>query len=140
VQLLIDWGPEMEPFRRDQAELTERVKEVAGRECVEVLYFSESPLDGCGPGSAWTWKKYGPPPPGTRVLILSDLGLARRRAAGARGRVRADFGTLARRLAARECAAVALVPVSPGRWPPHPPLRLVAWDRSTTVPTLSEGR
>jgi hypothetical protein len=137
VQVLIDWGKDMDPFRRDQAEITDRIAQVAGRERIEVRYFSESPLDGCGPGPEWTWKPYTPPSPGTTVLVLSDLGMSRRTAGRVPGRLPADFAELSRLLTARRCVTVAMVPLSPRRWPPRSQLRLVAWDRTTAVPALA---
>jgi hypothetical protein len=134
VQVLVDWGEGMEPFRRDQVELARRVAWVTGPEQTQILYFNGSPFRGAGPGAVWTWEPYRSPPAGTRVLILSDLGIS------GRGRSRtADWSGLARLLAAQDCTAVALVPYPPGRWPAphHRPFPLVPWDRKVTAAALA---
>jgi len=135
VQVLIDRGEGMEPFRRDQAELVGSIVRVFGRERVQLRYFSGSPFR-AGAGPVWTWGRYRPPPPRTRVLILSDLGISARAEAAP-----ADWPALARLLSARRCDAVCLVPYTSAHWPPtrQRPFRLVTWDRSITAPGLATG-
>jgi hypothetical protein len=134
VQVLIDRGEGMQLFRRDQLEMARRILKVTGKEHTQIRYFSDSPLFGTGPGAVWTWGPYRSPPAGTRVLILSDLGISGR----ARTR-QSDWVSLARLLAARGCTAVALVPYEPARWPAahSPPFHLVTWDRAVTASTLA---
>jgi hypothetical protein len=136
VQVLIDRGEAMQPFRRDQQELAAQIIRVAGRDRTQLQYFIDSPFhgDGVGSGPVWNWQPYSGPPVGTRVLILSDLGMA--------GRARsdpADWARLARVLSSRGCGAVALVPFGESRWPPpnDRPLQMVTWDRASMVSTLA---
>jgi hypothetical protein len=136
VQVLIDRGEAMQPFRRDQQELAGQIARVAGTERTQLQYFIDSPFNihGAGSGPAWNWQPYSGPPAGTRVLILSDLGMA--------GRARsnpADWVRLARVLASRGCSAVALVPFEENSWPPpiDRPLQMVTWDRASVVSTLA---
>ncbi|WP_084960870.1 hypothetical protein [Thermoactinospora rubra] len=134
VQLLIDKGPGMQPFARDQAELARRVQAVVGRESTQVRFFAYAPLRGAGPGPVWTWKPYVPPDPGTRVIVVSDLGLGGP-PYDPRVSRREEWEALAKLLAEHRCGAVGLTPYGPGRWPRW--LRqlfpLVQWDRTVTA-------
>ncbi|MFE7093127.1 hypothetical protein [Streptomyces erythrochromogenes] len=74
VQILVDQGLGMQPFRRDQMHMVQRAREVLGPHLTEVLFFADDPLHGViepdgdlGP--------YRPPATGGMVLVLSDLGL-----------------------------------------------------------------
>ncbi|MFE5673956.1 hypothetical protein ACFQ7B_11535 [Streptomyces erythrochromogenes] len=74
VQVLVDQGLGMQPFRRDQMHMVQRAREVLGPHLTEILFFADDPLHGVvepdgdvGP--------YRPPAAGGIVLVLSDLGL-----------------------------------------------------------------
>ncbi|MFE7649903.1 hypothetical protein [Streptomyces phaeoluteigriseus] len=131
VQVLVDRGAGMQPFRRDQDELLRRIRAVVGPALVEVGYFSDAPQRGTGPGPRWTRTDYRPPQTGRRVLVLSDLGLG--------GPPDHDRGTheewtdFARLIRRAGCGAVALSPYPAHRWAAWMPrvLPLVAWDRTT---------
>lgn len=134
VQVLVDRGRAMQPFRRDQDHLVGRIRSVVGAGLVDVGYFSEVPQRGTGPGARWTRTAYAPPAPGTRVLLLSDLGLGgppddHDRATPEDWREFVDLVTRA------GCSAVAFVPYPPGRWPSWMTglLPLFSWDRTTTT-------
>ncbi|MFC8009008.1 hypothetical protein [Streptomyces cinereoruber] len=131
VQVLVDRGAGMQPFRRDQDELLRRVRAVVGEELVEAGYFSDAPQRGTGPGPRWTRTAYRPPRAGRPVLVLSDLGLGgppghRRR--GTREEW-TDFACAVRRAG---CEAVVLSPYPARRWAAWMPrtLPLVGWDRT----------
>lgn len=133
AQVLVDRGIGMQPFHRDQDDLAALVRNTVGQDATEVLYFEDSPLDGTGLEARWTWCAYQPPPPGTRVLILTDLGLggpphARR---GGRAAWERFFAVLAR----AQCTAVVFVPYPRRRWPDWAVglVAMVPWDRRTTV-------
>ncbi|WP_327065451.1 hypothetical protein [Kitasatospora sp. NBC_01302] len=141
VQVLVDLGLGMEPFHRDQQELIGQVRNTVGRERTEIRYFEHSPLRGAGAGARLSWEEYSPPPRGTRVLVLSDLGLG----GPALDRHRSTPGewqALAARLARAGCTAVGFIPYPPGRWPrwASEVMELVHWDRRTTVGRVGRRR
>jgi hypothetical protein len=134
VQVLADLGVNMEPFSRDVHETVQNVQATVGHEHTQVAYFDHCPVRGAGPGPRWTWGEYVPPAPGTRILILSDLGMGGPRL-NARRSTRAEWERLIRILAYAECTAVAFVPFPEQRWPSWAAklLPLVPWDRQTTA-------
>ncbi|MEY9992926.1 hypothetical protein ABIE67_004958 [Streptomyces sp. V4I8] len=134
VQVLVDRGTGMQPFRRDQDQLVGLIRTVVGADLVEVGYFSHAPQRGTGPGARWTRTEYTPPECGRRILLLSDLGLGGppddpHRAAPAEW---AEFAGLVTRAG---CSVVALSPYPPARWPGWMTrlLPLVSWDSTTTA-------
>lgn len=134
VQVLVDLGPGMEPFGRDQRELLTRIRNTVGHENTAVHYFEGCPLRGAGPGDRSTWSAYRAPARGTRVVLLSDLGLGGP-ALGLRRGTPEEWREWAALLDAAQCQAVAFVPYPRRRWPSWARglLHLVQWDRSTTV-------
>lgn len=134
VQVLVDMGPGMQPFRRDQDEITRQIVRTVGWERVEVGYFAYSPLRGAGPGPGWTWRPYRPPSRRTPILLLSDLGIG-----GPRGDFRRstylEWRRFRRIAAENESGVVAFVVYPQDRWPAwlaavtHP----VVWDRRATA-------
>jgi hypothetical protein len=141
IQLLLDRGNGMMPFARDQESLFQDILDLVGKDRVQQLRFADSPLRGNGPRSRFTWRRrYDPPQPGTPVVLLTDLGIARRRAptVGADEAEWLEFTTLVR---AADCSLLAFVPYAEHRWPPR--LRQVMdifqWDRSTTVSKVCEA-
>ncbi|MFE2755302.1 hypothetical protein ACFXGA_25195 [Actinosynnema sp. NPDC059335] len=129
VQVLVDRGADMEPFRRDQDVLVEDVRKVMGASVTDVRYFAGTPSDGCGADDEEAWEPYRPPAAGGRVLVLSGFGL------GARRDRRAAWEACVRDMRWRGCAPVGLVPAPPDRRPAWLTalLPLVTWDRRTTA-------
>lgn len=134
VQMLVDLGTGMEPFSRDAQQVVQQVRATAGHEHTEVVYFDHSPMRSAGPGPRWTWGDYPPPAPGTRVFILSDLGMGGPRLDPRRS-TRAEWEHLVRLLKHSQCTAVAFVPFPKSRWPAWATklLPLAPWDRQTTA-------
>ena len=134
VQVLVDHGPAMEPFARDQAELCKRVRALVGRDKTEELHFARSPLHGAGAGPSWTWEAYDPPPRGGAVLLLSDCGTIGLPGDHARSTPEEwrRFAESVRRGGARP---LALVPVPQRRVPGwlSAVMPVLCWDRGTTV-------
>lgn len=138
VQLLVDRGAGTWPFYRDQESLRRQIQMVVGRDRVETLFFADLPLGGIGPGSRRTWRRrYTPPAAGTPVVLLTDLGIAGRRAFGV-GAAAADWSVFADRVRDAGCPLLALVPYGPARWPAglQQCMTILSWDRSTTVSTI----
>ncbi|MFD3969926.1 hypothetical protein [Streptomyces cyaneofuscatus] len=134
TQVLVDLGPGMEMFARDQEELVNRITVIVGRHATDVLYFAGSPLNHAGPGAGWTWRPYRPPAAGTRVLILSGFG-CNLPGAGPVTTVWQEWQELTALLRRSGCRPAALIPLPPDRFPaPLTSLMpVVSWDRSTTT-------
>ena len=125
VHLLVDDRPGMEPFRRDVRGLIGTMRLLAGRNAVTVRRHDAAPLD----------PPYVPPPPGTPVLALSDLG----RAPVEAWSLEEDWIELAAVLRAQDSELIALNPYGdePVRGAAMP---VVRWDRSTTVGAVLASR
>lgn len=134
TQVLVDLGPGMELFARDQAELVDRITAIVGRHATEVLYFAESPLHRAGPGAGWTWRPYRPPAAGTRVLVLSNFG-CHRPGAGLPSALWHEWQELTALLRRSGCLPAAMVPLPPDRYPDRltPLMPVLSWDRCTTT-------
>lgn len=137
VQVLVDLGAGMLPFARDQHDLVARVRSLFGPERTDVQRFADAPLRGTGPGARWTWKPYQPPPPDTRILLLSNFGIGGHPLdylAGDRTEWQEFLDVVAR----HKATPVGFVPYPPQRWPLwlRSQLTLVCWDRGTTVSTI----
>ncbi len=135
IQLLIDRGQGTWPFYADQERIRDEILGIVGRDRVETLYFADSPLRGYGPGSRRRWRRpYVPPAAGTPVVVLSDLGIARRRQPSL-GAGEAEWLRFAERVHGAECPLLALVPYGESRWPVslRKAFYLLTWDRSTHV-------
>jgi 1,4-alpha-glucan branching enzyme len=143
MQLLVDRSTSLAPFRRDVAHLSDQLRSVVGRDRSEVEDFDGFPA-GLGEAVVPPDRPYRMPPPGTPVIVISDLGMSpappRRR-----GGTAAQWTSFADKLRRRGCPLVAFAPYPLSRWP-SPLLRsvkAVPWDRSTTVSSggrVSEGR
>ena len=127
IQLLVDTGKGMEPFARDQQELTDELRRVVGKSRVAEFRFRDCPLRGAGDGPVWTWKSYHPPSPGTPVVVLTDLGIGGPRFLPERSRPR-EWRALAERLARRNSPLVAFVPYPASRWPGSKQLRSISFE------------
>jgi hypothetical protein len=118
VQLLVDHGPSMGPFRPDLRLLAAALRRVVGQNAVEVQAFRGS------------LASYEPASGGRPILVATDLGIA-----PTGGAVRpAEWLALARRAKVVGSPLIVLVPYPPSRWPTwarH--LTLVHWDRPTSA-------
>jgi hypothetical protein len=134
LQLLVDRSHSMTPFIRDQISLQRDLVRVVGKDRVETLRFAGCPLRGAGAGPEIVWTKYQPPPPGTPILLLSDLGIGRP-LLGADRASAAEWLSFAQLVRKALCPLVAFVPYAPPRWPRHlaPLVTMIHWDRKTTV-------
>lgn len=137
VQLLVDRSEAMMPFAEDQEQLLRAIQLVAGIDKTTVLGFAGSPQRGTGEGPITDWIAYQPPPPGTLVVLISDLGIGRGRSSGERADVD-EWCTFALDIKRAGCRLVAFVPYAKQRWPSElqPLLTMIPWDRSTTATTV----
>lgn len=138
VQVLVDRGAGMQPFRRDQDHLVRQLRSIVGAELVDVGYFSDLPQRGTGPGARWTRTTYAPPASGKRVLLLSDLGLGRPPHTPEQSEP-AEWEEFVELVIRAGCQPIALSPYPPARWPIWMTelLPMVSWDRSTTTGWVS---
>jgi hypothetical protein len=130
VEILVDLGTGMMPFRFDQAELVRRAVQVIGREAVRIKYFADSPAYGVGPAGHDGWRPHRASD--ATVLLLSDLGLGGSRRWGS-GK---DWLRLAEQVGRAGGEVVAFIPYPRHRWPGWlltSPIRALVWDRGTTV-------
>ena len=134
VQLLVDIALPMRPFQGDQRQLAVRLTTTAGAERTSVRYFADVPVRGAGQGPRPTWRDYEPPDRGTCVLVVSDFGLGAPPWYAYRGDP-AEWRSFVATLRQQGCAAVALLPVTPDRWPAWLAtlMPLVCWDRTATA-------
>ena len=137
VQLLVDQGPGLEPFRGDAREVTSALRRVVGRSGVSEQRFESSLTYGVSDVWLGPRRPYTPPEPGTPVFVVSDLGM---RPASPSHHV--EWLDLARRLSDRGSPCVALVPYGPRRWPAELARRivLIQWDRVTSVSAVRTAR
>jgi hypothetical protein len=137
VQLLLDKSQAMMPFVRDEAWMLKEIRNVIGADKVEVLRFVGSPVRGAGAGPK-PWGEYRPPPPGTPVVVLSDLGICQPTLA-ADWAGEEEWLKFAERARRASCPLIALVPYKASRWPRTLArlMTIVQWDRSTTVATVA---
>jgi hypothetical protein len=130
VLLLLDTGPSMDPFRRDQRLLADALRLVVGDDAVQVLAV-RGRLHTGRPVSGGNRDPVRLPGPGPRpTLLASDLGTARQGGGPQLTRPSDWLGMAAR---AREAGSplVVLNPYPPARWPEWamPALTVVHWDR-----------
>jgi hypothetical protein len=132
VQLLLDRGAGMTLFFGDQRALLTALRRLAGPERLQLLHFSESPARGAGPGSRYRWTRYQPPPPRTKVIVVSDFGISPVRGLQ-RPSTPPEWIEFAEFLRAAGCDLIGLVPYPPHRWPSDiaAAMTLVQWDRPT---------
>lgn len=143
VQVLVDLGDATQPYRRDQYDLVRRITGLVGAELTQVRYFADVPTRGAGPGSRRTWRPYRTPSPGTRVLIVSDLGVGGPLLHPRRASI-AEWYQVLDEIDRAGCTALALVPYPVDRVPTELTrlLSSLTWDRTTTVSTVAalDGR
>jgi hypothetical protein len=140
-QVLCDVSIGMMPFASDSQEILNAIQSVVGRERTEILYFEDCPVYGVETYEESDFVAYQPPPAGTPVLIISDLGIAeipfsfRRSSPG-------EWLKLVLLLRTAGCPPVALTPYPSTRWP-QPlinSLPVIQWDRHTTAATVRRAR
>ncbi len=123
VQILVDRGRALEPFRRDCHDLIDTVRSVVGRSAVSERHYVDTP------------EGYQPPDRGTPVLALTDFGRS--------GHGDADAVAWNRIAAALSHRGSTLVMLTPHRArPPElaPTVAMVQWDSRTSVRTVLEAR
>jgi hypothetical protein len=137
VQLLVDWGEAMVPFKADVKSIETNIRLVAGDSSLDVLRFAACPGRGVGPGPKRTWRNYFDtytPPAGTLVICVSDLGIGRPPDPLMQAGLD-EWLDFARQIQRADCPLVALVPYGPSRWPPELArmINIVHWTQMTNA-------
>lgn len=137
LHLLVDKSQALMPFARDQAWLQEEIRNMAGADRVSVFRFAGCPTRGAGDGRK-PWPAYEPPPPGTPVVLLTDLGICQPMLTSDWAD-EAEWAAFAERVRRAGCPQLALVPYGPARWPKSLArvMTLIQWDRGTTAATVT---
>ncbi len=141
VQLLVDTGEAMEPFRGDVRKLIYDIYGTVGRDRIELLQFQGCPLWGVTTHPLSEYQTYYPPAAGKPVLILSDLGIGGHQVSTTRADI-ATWCEFASLLSRATTSATVILPHSEDRWPSEIPsnIQLVTWDRTTTVTKMGYQR
>lgn len=132
AQVLLDRHASLMVFFSDQSALRLELEGFGGRERTAVLRCDGFPPTEVAPLVGTDWRPYTPPPAGTPVLVVGDLGMAR-------GRFPLDPATEAAwdaflaPLTAAGSRVSALVPCPPGHYPAfvRERVHLLLWDRKT---------
>jgi hypothetical protein len=137
VQVLADVGEGMLPYASDRGELITAIQASVGKEQTRVLMFAGTPRRKAGPGPRHTWGPWSPPPRGTPVLLLTDLGLGGPLISHDRAPL-GEWLRLCEEALRAGCPLLAFVPHEPRRWPPELArvMTLLPWDRGTTVSAI----
>jgi hypothetical protein len=113
------------------------MERLLGSELLEVQSFVGLPTRGMGAQLMDEEQTYAAPLPGTPVILLSDLGIARPLGQSDRAGVE-EWATFASQVRKASCPLVALLPYPSARWPRE--LRglitMVHWDPRTTAGRL----
>ena len=137
VQLLVDRGDGLLPFRADIKRVESKISRLVGPDALEVLNFACCPSRGVGRGPRRNWADYFAhhrAPIGSRVICVTDLGIGH--PAGAEIPAGPEeWLEFDARLRAAGCRLLVLVPYHRDRWPPELARRmsLLHWDRNTTA-------
>jgi hypothetical protein len=135
IQLLLDAGESMLPFRADQRWLRELAGGVVGRDRVAVLHFRGTPLRGVRRVGRRGWIPYSPPAAGAPVVLVSDLGLRRLPFSGDAAAGGAEWTDWLDSVARTGCPVVCLTPYEARAhpWAIRRRVSLVPLDRRTSI-------
>jgi hypothetical protein len=139
VQVLIDKSKALEPFYKDQANLKSAVRKVAGSDRTQTMEFVGCPSWGVRSAKSDDWSDYCPPPSGTTVLVITDLGILQNPYITDQAEVR-DWLRFAAIIQEAGCSLVAFVPYPSSRWPKllQNTMKIVQWDRTTSTSTIQQ--
>lgn len=141
VQVLIDINKTMSPYVEDQRGLLDDIKRVVSAELVREAIFEAVPEQIAFEAEDWQWRAYQPPPRGTLVLALTDLGVGPAMPGVARSTPEAWLA-FAERLRVNGCPFVVLTPY-PEKGVLLAMRRRIAtlrWDRATTTGHVQRTR
>ncbi|HUR16968.1 MAG TPA: hypothetical protein VMZ33_06760, partial [Candidatus Limnocylindrales bacterium] len=138
VHVLVDRSESMMPFTRDVDDILRSLRATIGKDQFATAAFVDTPLAG---DVLWLRTRirapWQAPSAGTRILLISDLGLAQHQGE-IRGALPAEWLVFAARCRAAGCHTVAILPRHPDSCPPalRKVFDVVPWDARTNVATV----
>ncbi|MGZ6613101.1 MAG: hypothetical protein ACXVFQ_01550 [Solirubrobacteraceae bacterium] len=137
AQVLVDLAPALMPYRDDVEDALGGISGLLTADRLDVVPFIGCPTRGVASGVRDAWSVWRPPPRGTPVLVLSDLGIG----GAALDPDRASTGewrAFAAIAARAGTPVVALVPFGKQRWPLELTrgMTVVEWDVYTGVASI----
>ena len=134
VQVLVDAGIGLDPYREDQHQLVQALDDLLADDRFDVLSFVGCPTRGVQSADSDDVRAWSPPPLGTPILVVSDLGLGGPPLHGDAGTV-GEWRRFALRAREAGAAVVALLPYESRRWPEALTrvMTMVHWSERTTV-------
>jgi hypothetical protein len=134
VQLLVDGGLGMAPFRSDVESLQRAIATLLPPDRMRTYRFIGSPLRKCVAAGADVLKPWRPPARATPVLLIGDLGIGAPAASEDRASA-AEWLEFAQAVSDADCTLVAIVPYGPYRWPRAlaRAIRIIHWDHRTSA-------
>jgi len=141
LELLIDQGAGLDPFRLDAERLVESLDDILSDDRLHVASFAGCPSRGVGTGPRDEWVPWRAARPGTPLVVVTDLGIS----GPAVNADRADVGEWLRfAQLVRESGSelIALVPFEAGRWPPAlaRAMTMIHWSERTNVGAVRRAR
>jgi hypothetical protein len=115
IHVLVDRSEALAPYSTDLAQLLDALQATVGREKTAIWSFSGTPLRRVW-GDRAEPRLYLVPPPGTPVVLLTDLGIGRPLLATDRASTD-EWALFAWLVRSKGCPLVAFVPYGPARWP-----------------------
>ncbi len=130
AQVLVDRQPRLRQFREDFNGLCHKLLSLRGRSGLSLQVFEQGPEGECRPfgdDEQVAYTRYRLPAPGTRVLVLSDLGILEQEGAA--------WQRLGARLQRAGLRPLALLPVPVRLWPGELNTSFcpVVWDRGARL-------
>ena len=137
AQVLVDQSTAMDPFLDDKGQILTAISQVVGVPRLRVFHFIGCPTRGVFSARQDEASLWSPPPHGTPVVLISDLGIGGSlldRDHSTRG----EWLGMAQRCRAKSCPVLAFVPFAPDRWDRELARRItmIHWDRRTTAGTV----
>jgi len=141
VQLLVDRGPGIDPFRGDIEGLSRHLDDILSDDRLEIASFAGCPSRGVGTGSRQEWLPWKSKGQGTPVVVVSDLGIGGPNSDPDRGTV-GEWLRFARQVREAGCELIALVPYEAARWPPRlsRAMSVIHWSERTSVGSVRRAR
>lgn len=140
AQVLIDRGPGMTPFIRDQIFLLEQLGQIVGEDRLDVWGFVGTPLRRAFSRDVPASTSYRLPPEGTPILLLTDLGIA---APPFETEVATpmEWARFARYARTAGGPLLALTPYPRRRWPRavRESMTVIQWDFRTSVLSVQKA-
>ena len=141
VQVLVDIGPGLDPYRDDVAHLLQGLDDLLPDDRLAVEFFRGTPARELYSAGQEQTRQWSPPPAAAPVLLVTDLGIGGPPLAEDRASV-AEWLAFARRVRVSGHALLALVPYEARRWPPPltRAMTILHWSERTTVGGVRRAR